>query len=111
MFDSNKMDISRVVAGAILLIIAIHCFMTFPSGLTIDVIVKCVAGVVFTSFGVLLLVCGLKKCTALAILGAILLTFSIFAVISIPDLAVKCIVCGLLIAFGVLLVALGLKCK
>lgn len=104
------MDIARVAGGAVLLLFAIGCFMTFPDGLTTDVITKCVVGGIFAGLGVLLLACGLKKCTTMAVLGAILLVVSIFAVIGIPDLAVKCIVCGLFAGLGVLLLALGFKC-
>lgn len=105
------MDITRIIAGAILLIIAIWCFTTFPDDLTINLITKCVAGVVLSGFGIILLVYGFKKHIAMAVLGAILLTSAIFVAMSVPGLAVRCIACGVLGGLGILLVALGFKRK
>ena len=105
------MDITRIVAGAILLIFAIWCFMTFPDGLAINVITKCVAGGTLGGFGVILITLGFKKRVAIAVLGAILLTSAIFVAINIPELAVKCITCGILGGLGIVLIALGLKSK
>lgn len=103
------MDITRIVSGAILLIIAIWCFTTFPSDLNVNLIIKIVAGGFFSCFGIILLAYGFEKRAAMTALGAILLASSIFVATGIPDLAVKIIACGLLLGIGVILLVCGLK--
>ena len=50
------MDITRAVAGAILLIFAIGIAMSIP-----DITVKCIAGGIFAGFGIVLIALGFKR--------------------------------------------------
>ena len=105
------MDITRIISGAILLIIAIWCFTTFPVDLTRDLIIKCIAGSFLSCFGIILLMLALQKRAAMAVLGAILLAFSIFIAMGIPDIAFKCVAVGIVTGLGILMLVYGLKKK